>query len=139
MHKFVAFLISKLRNPQVFRFFVSGAASTFLTFLLLYFFTDILKIWYLVSSVLAYTITILTNFLTQKFWAFRGKHSKGTPAQLFLFVAVHLLNLSLNTAGMYLLVEKLHLWYLLAQFLVACVLMVNSFALYKSVVFKQKE
>ncbi len=129
----------KLLGYQTIRFIISGGTSTLLTFILLYFFTEILKIWYLFSSITAYVIMIFTNFLMQKFWAFRGEHSKRAHTQLFLFFSVHAFILSLNTVLMYLLVEKIHLWYMLAQFFTACILVICSFMFYKFIIFKKKD
>jgi len=127
------------KASQLIKFGISGAIAALITISLLYFFTDILKIWYLLSSVIAYATAITINFFMQKFWAFGGDHQKKISRQFVLFFSINLINLFLNTDGLYLLVDKIKLFYITAQILMAVILALISFTFYKFLIFKKQE
>lgn len=122
---------------QFFKFIFSGGVSALTTLALLYLFTNFFHIWYLVSSVIAFSLAIVLNFSLQKFWAFKGNQKKRAHWQFFLFLTINCFNLGLNSAGMYILVDKIGAWYMLAQVAMSAILAVVSYLFYKLVVFKE--
>ena len=126
-------------NKTFIKYLISGGSAAALMFVLLYAFTEYLHIWYLFSSVLATIVQIVINFCLQKFWAFRGDHAKQTHHQFMMFIGLNVFNLAVNATGMYLLVDLVRLWYMLAQFLMAVVLAAESYILYHLVLFKKEE
>lgn len=127
------------KNKQFFKFIFSGGASALTTLALLYIFTNFFHIWYLASSIIAFSLAIILNFSLQKFWAFKGNQKKSAEWQFFLFLAINFFNLGVNSGGMYVLVDKIGLWYMLAQVVMSAILAVVSFSFYKLIIFKEFE
>lgn len=120
------------------KFIISGGIAGFIDLSLLYILTDILNIWYLLSAGLAFIIAFFVSFTLQKFWTFRDNNRKKFYQQISLYFIVGVMNLFLNTGGMYLLVDRFKIWYLLAQVIIGGFLGINSFLIYKFIIFKKK-
>ena len=126
------------KYDKLFKFLITGGTAALISFSILYVLTAIFGFWYLISSAIAFLIAVAFNFIVQKYWAFRGNQSRKSRRQLFLFIFISLINLALNSLGMYFLVEKIGLWYMLAQFFLTGGQAIVNYFVYKSVVFKEK-
>lgn len=126
-----------LKHKQIFKYLIAGSIGTFVNLALLYFFTDILLIWYLLSAVLAFILSFFVSFFLQKFWTFSDRDKDKMYRQMAGFLLVALANLVLNTLLMYLLVDGLEIWYMLAQFIISAFIAVESYLIYKFLIFNR--
>lgn len=124
-----------LKHKQILKYLIAGSCGTFVNLALLYFFTDILLIWYLLSAVLAFILSFFVSFFLQKFWTFSDRDKQKIYRQMAAFLSVALANLVLNTLLMYLLVDSLEIWYMLAQFIISAFIAVESYLVYKFLIF----
>ena len=131
--------ITKLLQNRVIKFLISGGTATAADLALLYYFTDILKIWYLAAAVLAFLLAFGISFVLQKFWTFSGDHVRRKREQVPMYLAANLFSLAVNSLGMYLLVDLAGLWYMAAQVLMSALIAVFSFFVYRLVIFKEKQ
>ncbi len=125
--KIYNFIIS---HNKVLRFIIAGSIGAATDLVLLYFFTDIIGLWYVLSSIIAFLVALAVSFVLQKFWTFsdRGKSSIYWQAPWYLLIAVG--NLIVNTSLVFLLVHYGYLHYLLAQIIASLLIAVTSFILY---------
>ena len=123
------------RHRQIIRYIISGGIAAVVDLILLYILTDVFGIWYLFSATLAFCVTFFVSFFLQKYWTFRDRAKEKIYRQIGLTFAVAIINLGLNTLLMFLLVDILGIWYLLAQALVFAVIAVESFMIYKFLIF----
>jgi len=123
--------------PVIAKYIFSGVIASIVMFCSLAFFREVLGIWYLYSSTLAFVLSFITSFLLQKFWTFGNIEGSNIHKQLLLFLIVSLINLGINGLGMFILVDYLGVWYLIAQFFVTASIAGWSFFLYR-VIFKNK-
>lgn len=119
------------------RFLISGGTAALTLFVLLYLFTEVIGIWYLFSSMLAFVGAFSVSFTLHKFWTFRDSALHRAPKQAILHLMVGLGNLVCNVTFLYVFVEYAHIHYLLAQFVSAGLLAVVSFFIYKHGIFHQ--
>lgn len=126
----------RTRYGRFIKFVCSGGIVAVVNLSALYLFTDILAIWYLTSSLLAYTISFFVNFFLQKFWTFEDRAHEGTTFKIGIFFLNSLLNLALNTLLMYALVDGLGLWHMLAQCIVIGILMGMNYTVYRLYIFQ---
>lgn len=110
------------RLSQILRFLGAGGVSVLLYYLLLSFLKEIIGIWYIASSVIAFIVSNALNFVLHKFWTFQNKTIDGIHWQAGKFTVMKIAFLFSNTFLLYALVEYLNLWYLLAQ-LIASILL----------------
>jgi dolichol-phosphate mannosyltransferase len=126
------------KNKVYIKYIFSGGFATLIHFSLLYSLTDIVGIWYIFSTSIAFIIAFLFSFVMQKFWTFRDNGSYKIKRQIGAYFSVGLFNLFLNASGMYLIVEWWGVMYILAQFLVGLVLAGESFLICKYIIFEKK-
>jgi len=130
---FLAVLKLNLRTAA--RFLLAGGTGAAVNLFFLYLFTDFFGLWYLYSSVLSFCLAVWVSFTLQKFWVFQDKSRVWLSRQVLLFLAVAVFNLFLNTGLMYVLVDFLRLYYLLAQIIVAGIIATGSFLTYRNFIF----
>ncbi len=108
-------------NRALIRFlkYSSVGFSTFIFDLfLLYFFTDILLINYLISTGLAFVIAITINYHLSRKFVF-SKTTRGAKHGYYIFLSIAGLGLLFVVLLMALFVEKMNLNYVLARIIVA--------------------
>jgi len=121
---------------QLTRYVISGGTATAVNLGLLYVFTDLAGIWYLLSAIISFILSFFVSFILQRFWTFGDKRKDRVYKQLMAYFGLSMMNLGLNTALMYFVVDILGVWYLLAQAIISALIALESFLVYKFVIFK---
>jgi len=115
---------------KIVRYVISGGTAAFVDLSLLYVFTDIFGIWYILSSIVAFLIAFIVSFTLQKFWTFKDNSRENISSQVIIYLVVTSLNLGLNTLGIYAFVHYLTFYYLAAQIIVSLFIAVESYFVY---------
>ncbi|MBP6885648.1 MAG: GtrA family protein [Candidatus Pacebacteria bacterium] len=102
-------------NYQIIRFLIGGAFVFCVSIGLLYFFVDILGIWYLWGTTLSFLISLGISFAVQKYWTFRDASTERLKGQMGVYATLQVINLAANDGLMYIGVEFAHMPYLLVQ------------------------
>ncbi len=118
------------------KFITSGTTAGTVEFSLLFTLTHYAGFHYLLSSTLAFVVAVCVGFTLQKFWTFEDKSLSSIHRQAIQYLSLGLLNLSINAVLMLILVEKFHLWYMLAQFVACGVMACSNFIIYNLFIFK---
>lgn len=125
------------KHKQIVKYLIAGGTSAFVDLSLLYFFTDVLGVWYLISAGLAFVLAFFISFFLQKFWTFRDGDKEAMYKQMGAYLAVALINFVINIILMYVMVDGLKVWYMLAQFIVSGLIAVESYLVYKFFIFNR--
>ena len=136
--RLTAFVKVLFRSNKLLRFIIAGGTAASSQILLLYVFTDILGVYYLYSSGLAFAVDLIISFILQKTWAFRDRGIETVHIQFFKYVLVALSGLLLNTVLMYLWVSMLSIWYIVAQIITGVIIAVYNFLMYRKFIFKHE-
>jgi len=97
------------------KYYIVGASGVLVNLGLLYSLTEFVGLWYLVSYIIAISVSITLNFTFNKFWTFSdSKNSQRTIVIYLKFVGVSLLGMGIQLGSVYLLVESLSVYYMLA-------------------------
>jgi putative flippase GtrA len=126
--------IRSLLSLRVVRFLISGGTSATTNLSVLFVLTHFFGVWYLYSSIAAMSVATVTSFVLQKLWTFQN-YSTQVHVQFPLHATLALSNIALNTVALYLLVEYVGLWYLLAQVLIGACLACMNYLVYKHIIF----
>lgn len=126
-------------RQHVIRFMIAGGLAGAVDLTLLFIFHGPLRINVVAATTLAFILSFLVSFTLQKFWTFKHQRGRKTGGQLFLYTLNTIIGLYLNGALMHWLVNREHVWYLLAQVLVGLTLATGNFLVYKFIVFKHHE
>ena len=119
----------------IIRYLTSGGTAALVNFSLLYALVELGNFWYLSSAIMSFGLAFFVGFGLQKFWTFQDNNKKRMPYQMSLYFTLGLVNLGINTLSMYILVDKLHIWYMFSQMFVSAFLAIISFVIYKFVIF----
>ncbi|OHA17470.1 MAG: hypothetical protein A3H57_00030 [Candidatus Taylorbacteria bacterium RIFCSPLOWO2_02_FULL_43_11] len=136
------------RKRTLINYVFSGGTGAFVNLFTLFVLTHVFRIWYLLSSIVAFLTAFGFSFYLQKHWTFRDHSNDGIQKQMSVYMLVSLINLVVNTALMYLFVDVIGkmlvpnfynntLWYLLSQFVSAGLIAIESFFVYRSFVFRR--
>ena len=132
-------IISKILKYKIYvKYVLAGGTAAATNLVALFALHGVLKLAIVPAASLAFCAAFFVSFCLQKFWTFRDP-SRRVLKQIFLYLVVGLFNLTLNAAAMYILVERLRIWYLLAQVLVGLVIAVESFLVYRALIFKKEK
>ena len=133
--------IETLLGSRIFklvRYLISGGTAAVSNLVALFFLVQFGHVHYLKASVLAFVMSVVVSFTMQKFWTFRDNPVHDVHAQFARYLVVIIANLTLNTALVYLLVEKAHAWYLAAQFVATVIIAVTGYFGYRHFVFRDR-
>jgi putative flippase GtrA len=126
------------RAYHLLRYLMSGAAAAASNLLALFLLVQFGRMHYLYASVIAFLASVAVSFTLQKFWTFQDMFIHDVRAQFTRYSAVVLANLTLNTALMYVFVERASLWYVFAQVLTTSIVAVVGYVAYKHFVFRER-
>lgn len=122
-----------IRLWEIVRFAAAGTPGNILHGMLLYVLTEYARIWYIASSLIAFSITIMITFIIQKFWTFESNGIEMIGWQLFQYVVLRIVITAATTSGLYVLVEYLHAWYMLAYIVMMLVVGAPNYLITKRI------
>ena len=123
-----------VRHRQFLLYCTVGAANTLITMAALWLFFDVWHWNHGVSYALAYAAGVINGY----FWSTRTVfRTRGTVANLTKFILVNLATLAVNQGLMWLFVDKLGIYSLLAQALVVPFTFIANFSLNRLWTFAQ--
>ena len=112
---------------QIARFGVIGVLAFAIDYGFLYAFTEWLGIYYLISSVLSFSISVIFNYIASVLWVFDVKQETSKTRNFILFIVFSVIGLGINQLIMWLGVESLGLHYMLVKIFATAVVMVWNF------------
>ncbi len=112
---------------QIIRFLIGGAFVFCVSISLLYFFVDILGLWYLWGTTLSFLLSLGVSFTVQKYWTFRDTSTNRLKGQMGVYATLQVINLAANDGLMYVGVDIFHISYLGAQVITAGLVAIWSF------------
>ena len=127
------------RYGRILRFIVSGGAGAVVNLTVLFVLVHYLGMYPVLASGGSFIAAFFVSFTLQKLWTYRNFDRENAGGQMIIYFVIQLINLGINTALMYFFVEFTTLHYLVAQIVTSGVIAVESFFLYKHMVFIKKE
>lgn len=123
------------RAHKLIRYLISGGTAALVNWSTLFLLVHLGNMYYVYASILSFITSIGVSFTMQKFWTFRDNLVHDIHVQFTRYLIVILLSLLLNTALIYFLVEKVHVWYMFAQVIATILVAITNFFCYKHFVF----
>ncbi|MBI2108854.1 MAG: glycosyltransferase [Parcubacteria group bacterium] len=129
----------KFIQNKIARYLIAGGIAAFVSLSFLYVLTDIVGLWYLLSSTIAFVFAFFASFLLQKLWTFKNTHTHDISRQVALYLITALTGLAANALFMYVLVSVAGLWYMLAQVFSSGAIAVVTFFIYGNIIFNHTQ
>ena len=112
---------------QIFKFTIVGGIATVIDFVFLYIFREFCHFPVLVSNTLSFCISVIYNYIASVKWVFDVNKDKNAKKQFIIFIIFSVLGLLLNNLIMWITVEFLSIYYLLAKIIATAIVMVFNF------------
>ena len=107
-------------KASFFRYNISAILATAGDFLALIILTELLNVWYLLSTSIGALVGALTAFFLGRNWAFSAKQGKKSK-QMFRYAIVATGSLLLNTFGVYMLTDLANIQYMISKSITALI------------------
>lgn len=117
--------MKKLIN-QILKFGVVGASAFIIDYSILYFLTEYLNIYYLISSVISFIISLIFNYILSIKWVF-NVNKKQTIKDVIIFTVLSAFGLLINTFVMWLSVDVLKIHYMVGKIVATFIVMIWNF------------
>lgn len=118
------------------RFSATGVLNTIIDFLTFSICNSILGIYYTSSQIIGYSFGVINSFIFNKKWTFEANNSKkALYSELFQFIIVNILSLSITIILMKLLINNFNSNVYIAKIIVTFAAQAANFLLYKIWVF----
>ena len=119
-------------KKKIFREFVKfgivGISGIFVNLIVLYFFTEIVGVFYLISAIFAFLVALTTNFILNKTWTFRERIRDRTLDRYIKYFAVNSVALAINLFFLFILTENLGIYYIFSQVIAIGIAFLFNFA-----------
>ncbi len=111
---------------QFFKFGVVGVIAFIVDYLSLYMLTEFLNVYYLISSIISFLLSIIVNYILSIKWVFDIK-KKQSFKDVIIFTLLSAIGLLINLLVMYLSVEVLKIHYMIGKLIATFIVMIWNF------------
>lgn len=127
-------MIGKLfRDPtdniiiQFFRYVFVGGTAFVVDFFFLYFFSDICGIYYLISAVFSFIISVLVNYVMSTRWVFNQDNIENKVVEFNLFMLISTIGLVFTEILLYFFTDICGIHYLISKIISAVIVLFWNF------------
>ena len=111
---------------QFFKFGVVGVIAFIVDYLSLYMLTEFLNVYYLISSIISFLLSIIVNYILSIKWVFDIK-KKQSFKDVIIFTLLSTIGLLINLLVMYLSVEVFKIHYMIGKLIATFIVMIWNF------------
>lgn len=112
---------------QLFRYIFVGGTAFVVDFFFLWFFSDICGIYYLISAVLSFIISVLVNYIMSTKWVFNQDNIDNKVLEFNLFILISTIGLGFTEILLYLFTDIFGIYYLISKMLAAVIVLFWNF------------
>ncbi len=112
---------------QLLRFGVVGGIAFVIDYSVLFICTEFFGIYYLISSLISFTVSTVFNYIASVKWVFDVDKKKSQSRNFVLFITFSVIGLGLNQLIMWFGVEQIGLYYMLVKIMATAIVMVFNF------------
>lgn len=124
---------------RIIRFVIAGGTGAVINLTALYLLVTYAGLNPVLGSVGSFICAFFVSFSLQKLWTYKNYDKQTAGKQMTVYLGIQLFNLALNTGIMYILVHHTPIHYLVAQVITSAFIAIESFFLYKHIVFRDTE
>ena len=129
---------STILLKQIFRFGLIGGLAFFIDAGTLFFCTHYLHIYYLVSSIISFCISVIFNYIASIKYVFKPKAEGITAYTFAIFVGLSIAGLFLTELFMYIGTECLHYYYMFTKIISTFLVMIFNF-ITRKIIFEEEK
>lgn len=111
---------------QIIKFTVVGGVAFIIDYSLLYILTEYLDVYYFISSIISFIISLAVNYVLSIKWVF-SVNKKQTYKDILLFIFLSVIGLIINQIIMYIGVDILDTYYMITKLIATIIVMIWNF------------
>lgn len=111
---------------QIIKFTVVGGVAFIIDYSLLYILTEYLDVYYFISSIISFIISLAVNYVLSIKWVF-SVNKKQTYEDILLFIFLSVIGLIINQIIMYIGVDILDTYYMITKLIATIIVMIWNF------------
>lgn len=113
---------------QIIKFAVVGVSAFMIDYVLMVLITEVFSINYLLSNAISFSASVIYNYILSIFWVFDVDSSKSNQCKnLVIFIVLSMIGLLINQLLMWIQVNQLNIYYMIAKIFATVVVMVYNF------------
>lgn len=112
---------------QIFKFGIVGVVSTLIDFVFLYLFKDVLHVHLVLANTLSFVISVVYNYWASLTFVFDVNKEKSKRRNFIIFVVCSFIGLLLNDLLVYVITDKLGIYYMISKVIATLFVMVFNF------------
>ena len=112
---------------KVIRFIIVGGIATIIDFVFLYIFKELFNINIILANTLSFIISVTYNYIASVTWVFDVNKDKNKKIQFILFVLLSIIGLIINNIVLFILTDKLNIYYLISKIIATIFVMTFNF------------
>lgn len=112
---------------QIFKFGIIGVLAFTIDYGIMILLTEVFNINYLISSGISFTISVIFNYICSMKYVFVGRDDISKEKEFIIFIILSVIGLGINQLVMWLMVDKLGMFYAIVKLFATAVVMVWNF------------
>lgn len=139
MNSIIRYIKFNIITPRVLKFSIVGASGVLVNMGMLFFLTEVLNLFYMISSILAIEISIVTNFVLNDLWTWHDRKKKNLLARVLQYhISVGMTAVVINWLLLIILTEFFGLYYLISNLIGISAGTLSNFVINDLWTFKEK-
>ena len=112
---------------QFIRYFFVGGVAAVVNIGMLYIFTDICHIYYLISNVLSFTMGLIVNYILSKKFVFQEETKLNKTKEFLIYAIIGILGLGIDTLLMGIFTSVLSIYYMISKIISTMLVFIWNF------------
>ena len=122
---------------QIIKFGIVGGMCFVIDYGLLIFLTEVISINYLISSGISFSVSVIVNYILSLKYVFETDKKNNKVKECLIFIGLSIIGLGINQVSMWLCVDKLKIFYMIAKIAATIIVMVYNFVTRKLILEKK--
>ena len=112
---------------QFIRYFFVGGVAAVVNIGMLFIFTDVCHIYYLVSNIISFTLGLIVNYILSKLLVFQDKVSLSTSKEFIIYAIIGVVGLGIDTLLMSIFTDTFNIYYILSKIISTLLVFIWNF------------
>lgn len=112
---------------QIIKFGVVGGLAFLIDYFVLYALVEYLGIYYLISSAISFTISVIFNYICSMKFVFVPRDDISKKKEFIIFIILSIMGLIINQIAMWIMVDRLNIYYMFSKVFTTFIVMIWNF------------
>lgn len=112
---------------QIIKFGIVGVLAFLIDYVLLFVLVEYLGMYYLISSAISFTVSVVFNYICSMKFVFARRDDISKKKEFVVFLILSIVGLLINQAMMWMMVDKLLIYYMISKIIVTGIVMIWNF------------